>query len=202
MAVIKFTPNFLSGSTVSVQGYMVNLSNGSYNTIYTNGGALNPEIGFFSGGNFRTYSSSQPASVGLFRIMSGTKPTNIETLTSTTPPVGTSVLWQSYAPNWNNNNWAPTGNNWYTNPTVLSSIFVAASATGIASWFWICTAIAYRVTEGAQTFPDPSPVYHNIIGDIGLVGSGADMEMVNTTITADQLVRVLNVSIGISTDFT
>lgn len=202
MAVIKFTSNFLSGSTVSVQGYMVNFGNGSYSPTFTNGGALNPEMGFFSSGNTRTYSSGNPASVGLFRIMSGTKPTNIETLTSTTPPAGTSVLWQSYAPNLNNNNWAPTGNNWYTNPTVLSSVFVAATATGIASWFWICTATGYRVTEGGQTFPDPSPVYQNIIGDIGLVGSGADMEMVNTTIATDQLVRVLNVSIGISTDFT
>lgn len=193
MASIIFSPNFLSGTTSSVQGFMVNLFNQSVtiNNTDPNG----PDIGFFSAGNpfaFQTFGN-----VGLMRVMSGTRPTNIETLTSTTPPAGTAVLWQAYA----TSVWSPTGNNWLTDPTSLTSVFVSALAIGTASWFWLCTATAGNPSGGGMVYPDPSTVYHNITGTIGLVGSGADMEMVNTTITTGQLVRVLNVSIGMPTTF-
>lgn len=198
MAIVKFSQNFLRGSVNSLQGYMVNLGNQSYQLgVSSPNGGASPQVGYFSAGRTDVY-SSPGGNIGLLRAMSGTRPANIETLTTTTNPAGTTMLWQAYALT---NLWAPTGQNWFTDPTSLSSIFIQAANTGVASWFWLCTPIAGRPGEGGQSFPDPSPIYHNITGDIGIVGSNSDMEMVSTQIVAGQFVRVLNINIGMSVSF-
>lgn len=198
MAIIKFSQDFLRGSTNSLQGYMVNFGNQSFTITASapNQGA-SPLVGYFSAGRLDPY-SSPGGNIGLLRVMSGTRPANIETLTTTANPAGTTMLWQAYALT---NLWAPTGQNWFTDPTSLSSIFIQAAATGIASWFWLCTPIAGRPGDEGQSFPDPSPIYHNITGDIGLVGSNSDMEMISTQIVAGQYIRVLNINIGMSVSF-
>lgn len=192
MAIIKFSPDILRGSANTVQGYMVNYINQVIGSPTLGFGAT---FGWWSAGNQTNFNNT--ANYGLMRIMSGTRPTNIESLTTTTPPAGTTVLWERLSYIFGQPDpWAPTGNNWYTNPTVISSSFAATIATGAATWFWIAT-----INAGRMVIPNPTGVSHNITGDIGTVGSGSDMEMLNTSIVTGQFLRVINLNIGIPTGF-
>lgn len=199
MAIIKFSPDILRGTATSIQGFMVNYGNGAFTQAF---GVVSATYGWWSAGANNNF-TGVVNNLGLLRIMSGTRPTNIESLTTTALPGGTTVLWQAAAFDWNtaiaggNQIFGPTGNNWFTNPTVISSSFVATIGTGVATWFWICTTVGGRATPT----PNPSTVVHNITGDIGTVGSGSDMEMLNTSIVTGQFLRVININIGIPTGF-
>lgn len=192
MGIVKFSSSFLSGSTSSLQGLVINMANQS---IAITGGQAGAQYSFLSGGS-STFSVAT-GNIGYFRIMSGSIPSNVESLTISTPPVGTTTLWQinaasGYSYGGFPANLVPTGNNWYTDPTIISSTFSAAIATGVASWFWIYTGEA-GIPYGV--FPDPTAIYHNIIGTIGTVGSGEDMEMLNTSIVAGQFLRIINLNL-------
>lgn len=192
MAIIKFSSDFLRGSVASLQGFVVNINNQSLDLYGTNLGASFPFLS--AGGTYNT----QTANMGYFRIMSGTIPTNIETLSTSTPPVGTTVLWQLSAsrPSAVASILPTTGNNWYTDPTVISTTFTPTIATGVASWFWIFTG---QGNWFYQIYPDPTPIYHNVIGTIGTVGSGEDMEMLNTSIVSGQYLRIINFNLKMPT---
>jgi hypothetical protein len=136
------------------------------------------------------------------RVMSGPIPTNIETLTSAEPPpAGTTVLWELGTNN-TSTQWAPTLDNWVNNPTTISSIFTSVSATGIARWFWIST-VRWGLESAFSGNPyfNYSPAVHNIIGTVGLVGSGSDMEMLNTSLVSGQYLRLLNLKFQLPVEF-
>lgn len=197
MGILKFSNDMLSGSTASLQGQVVNFGNRSF-ALNDNFGAA---YGFFSCGSNSSYTYSN---IGAISIMSGTIPTNVESLTISTPPAGTQRLWRAYAIRPYNTsdipNYLPTQDNWYTNPTIINSIFIEATETGFASWFWIYTGQQGR-DYPFYTPPEPTAICHNIIGTIGTVGSGADMEMLNTSVVAGQFLRVINLNLQMPAAF-
>jgi hypothetical protein len=78
-----------------------------------------------------------------------------------------------------------------TNPISLTSQFVAATASGTVSWFW------WVVFQTANSpFDDANPLFHQVIGTVGVAGSGADLEMVSTSMTAGELYRIANLKIS------
>lgn len=185
MPLVKFSNDFLFGSAVSLQGYVVNFASQAYGT----GPATNTLGILMRGGQSGAYGQGN---MGVLSIMSGTKP-DISSLTSTNAPAGTSILWRvtTYGDT-AGSQWF-VGNNWFTNPTVLTTAFRAATATGIASWFWICTT-------NSDVFGNiGGSVYHNITGDIGLLGSGSDMEMASLAVATGQFLRVININLRLPT---
>ena len=202
MGILKFSPNLLYGSAQSLQGYMLNFGNAAIGAGWPAIPGINayvtPLLPFLMAG-YSNYGRPS-TNCAVVRVMSGPIPTNIETLTSAEPPpAGTTVLWELGTNN-TSTQWAPTLDNWVNNPTSISSIFSTVSATGIASWFWICT-IAYGA-NGTQ-FPSLryGTVVHNITGTIGLVGSGSDMEMLNTSLVSGQFLRLLNLKFQLPVEF-
>ena len=67
------------------------------------------------------------------------------------------------------------------NPVVISSTFLPAIASGTATWFII-----------AACNNPGNLVFQSATGDVGTSGSGADLEISNTTVTAGQPYRILN----------
>jgi hypothetical protein len=201
MGILKFSPALLAGSSTSLQGWFTNWGNvngsGVSGNLYLppfNG----PTLPFLQAGG-PTFVTSVRTNVALVRIMSGPRPTDIETLTNASIlPAGTSVLWQLGTNNVNTD-WAPTGSLAYNDPTSISSVFTLVGATGVASWFWILTTDGGYNQQGGFVFG--TSIYFNITGTVGLVGSGSDMEMLNTSLTAGQYLRILNLKIRMPTNF-
>lgn len=176
--------DFLSGTDTSLLARAVNL----YSQSYATGGG--PEYGILSQPSQTWWGGWNPGNTGNLRIMSGTKPDNINNLSNSTPPAGTKVIVEILSLSYLNY-YSPTGNRWYTDPTSISTIFLEATETGIATWFWICTMS--NVSGGT--------VWHNIVGDVGLLGSGADMEVTNASILAGQYCRVLSLKLSLPVTF-
>lgn len=78
-----------------------------------------------------------------------------------------------------------------SNPVSLTSQFVTAGASGTASWFWWVVVAAMNSSPG----DDGQALTHQVIGTVGLTGSGADLEMVSTAITAGEIYRIANLKI-------
>lgn len=184
MPYIKVSSDFLFGTSGSLLGRVINL----YSYVYwpTGGGAQfgilsqnprDPNWGYWRNGN-----------LGFLRLMSGTMPSNPSTLTNNAPP-GTAILWEVYADR-DIGTFNPTADRWYVNPTQINTIFASITATGTASWFWICT----NNGETAQT------TWHHIIGDVGLIGSGSELEVYDTQLVSGQFARVINLNLRMSQD--
>jgi hypothetical protein len=204
MGVLRFSPAILSGSAGSLQGYMLNFGNASLGAAWPPipgiDAYVTPLLPFLMAGNTREFTPSTNCAV--VRVMSGPRPTNIETLTSgLPPPAGTTVLWELGTNN-TPAQWSPTQDNWYTDPTSISSVFTTVTTTGTASWFWICT-VAYGTNSGssASLSFNYNTAVHNITGTVGLVGSGSDLEMANTSLVSGQFLRVLNLRFRIPLTF-
>jgi hypothetical protein len=82
-----------------------------------------------------------------------------------------------------------------TNPASLTSNFISASASGTATWFWwYCSSVHSIVIDSVNQ--DNMGLWHQVIGTVGIAGSGADLEMVSTSITAGELYRIANLKIA------
>lgn len=77
-----------------------------------------------------------------------------------------------------------------TNPAIIQSNYVAATATGIATWFLI------NIVKGG------SVTVNGIIGTVGLIGSGADLEIPDTNIVTGTPYRITNLQLRFPTSFT
>ena len=83
------------------------------------------------------------------------------------------------------------------NPAVISTQYVNAVASGTATWFWW---VAEYTGNGNG---DPTqPLLQQIIGTVGLTGSGADLEMVSNVIVTGEQYRVLNIRIQFPSTWT
>lgn len=181
MAIIKYSSDFLRGTTQSLQGRIINLQD----RAYVPPGAIQPEFGLLSNGSRNyLYGYKTEGNQGIIRVMSGTIPGSAE-LATIAPPAGTAILWQVPVDYYTD----PTGSKWYSDPTSISTYFATTIATGVATWFWICTT-----TTNYEGYPNYSSAL-NVIGDIGTVGSGSDMEMVNPSIVAGQFLRIININL-------
>jgi hypothetical protein len=84
------------------------------------------------------------------------------------------------------------------NPAVISTQYVAASASGTATWFWWIVP----PTLGSGNRDTAATPIHQIIGTVGATGTGSDLELVSTTITAGEQYRILNLRILFPTTWT
>ena len=82
---------------------------------------------------------------------------------------------------------ALTKGTYTTNPVLLSSNPIAATASGTATFFTIITRIlGYRPSTSDTT------MVHQTIGTVGLVGSSSELELTSTEIVAGQLYDIAN----------
>lgn len=82
------------------------------------------------------------------------------------------------------------------NPAIISTVFVPAKATGTATWFWI------RSWGGHPNSGNPTVIGQSIIGSIGLIGSGADLEMTDVNILTGDSYRISAMKIEFATSWT
>lgn len=80
----------------------------------------------------------------------------------------------------------------------ITSYYRAARASGTATYFKLLA----RQTGSTADLEASYPVYGAIHGTVGLIGSGADLEMGNTTIVAGRRYRVQNLQIQFPRTFT
>lgn len=88
--------------------------------------------------------------------------------------------------NVSNGSFAPTQPT--VNPAIIATAYQNATASGTATWFWLTTHPTYQ-------YDSPNILIHQAIGTVGVVGSGADVEMASVAITSGQAYRVLNLRI-------
>jgi hypothetical protein len=84
------------------------------------------------------------------------------------------------------------------NPAVISTQYAIASAAGTASWFWWVVPLSLGT---GQRDTAATPI-HQIIGTVGTTGSGADLEMVSTTIVSGEQYRIMNLRLQFPTSWT
>lgn len=131
-------------------------------------------------------SDAYPTTItGFINIYKGTVPVDFSTLTSATSRSADILI--SIAT-------ASTTNFYLTyqitsNPAVINSAYVLASSSGTATWFRWYTALS-------------SNVIHQIIGTVGATGSGADLEIPNTSIVSGQPYRIQNLRLQFPSSWT
>lgn len=82
-----------------------------------------------------------------------------------------------------------------TNPLVLTTTYKQAIATGTATWFSLAF---YTVTPPATN----GVIYNRIIGTVGTIGSGADLEINDVNIVTGRFYRVFNFRLGLPSSYT
>lgn len=192
MPTIYLSPNFAAGLSISAAARIFEvgtLGNSLGAAASVNGGTvLQPLLPSATG-------SSTPYPAGRIIIMRGTAPTVISTVTSFSSYTST-VLCAFEGADFI----AATGAAYYASPTVLTSSYKAATASGTATWF-ILGSTAYA-NGLAASYLNTAVLHHQIVGSVGVVGSGADLEISNVNVTSGQLLRISNLRFSIPTTFT
>jgi hypothetical protein len=88
-----------------------------------------------------------------------------------------------------------------TNPCNISTQYVTAGASGACSWFWFLVGPTITTDVGSLPSASKAP-YQQIIGTVGQTGSGADLTIPSTTITAGEQYRLLNLRLQFPTSWT
>lgn len=191
MATIEFSPNFNAptGFNTTFIGATTDYPISAFGTT-PNASVLMP-----------AFSSVTGQGIMYLHIMKGSVPTDPNTLTSfSARSADVLVTWQRSGTSGGAglingniaNQFSPSVDT--ANPCRLTTTYQAASASGVATWFWWTTR-ATSASNGTAT----DVVYHSIIGTVGTPGSGADMEVINTTITTGKLYRLSNFRIQLPT---
>lgn len=181
MPTLEFSENFMqsSASSANVMGRMVN-----YMALANFNGDINA-------GLWTSYSSGVLSQASQITIMKGVVPTNVTALTSFADRSADVLITYDSAAN----TLSPSSSTYYLNPAVFTSVFVAASASGTATWFWWTC----RPANG----PVPqNTLLQQIIGTIGLTGGGDDLEIPNTSIVSGQLYRITDLRLQLPRIFT
>lgn len=129
-----------------------------------------------------------PGSAGLILIMKGTIPTNFTGLTSW--GVRSSDVLVQYSRLSSQINVSFPGNN----TALFSTPYNTASANGTATWFWLLS------TQGSGGSTEP--IWNQIIGTVGTLGSGADMQISSTNIVSGQSYRVITAQLTFPVSWT
>ena len=81
------------------------------------------------------------------------------------------------------------------NPAIISTQYVAAIASGTSTWFWW-----YVVPTLGSGLPDnTATLQHQIVGTVGITGSGSDLEMASVAITSGEMYRIVNLRLQFPT---
>lgn len=177
MPTIAFSNDFMSGSSGTTMGRLMSFGAATTDNNITGlmSYGINPQLT----GNART---------GVISIMKGSVPTNLNSIDYGSRSADVLVQWTMLS-----GNFTATSPN--TNPAVINSSFVSAIASGTATWFWWVTR------DGGWFGYSGNTVFEQIAGTVGVTGSGADLEISSTSITAGQLFRVIDLRIQLATSF-
>lgn len=182
MALLEFSAGFMSGYPQRIIG--VNTSPGTANSV--------------SNSKLLGYPNSSGADAHQFRIMKGTAPADFSTLT--TYGSRSSDVLAVYATNYTFGAGVFSITDTTVNPVVVQSVYFTASASGTATWFW--WTVTQLPSNGASPPSAGAVPLQQIIGTVGAPGSGADLEVYNTTLTAGDPLRVLNFKISFPSSWT
>jgi hypothetical protein len=138
---------------------------------------------------------------GRLIIMKGAVPTDFTSITTFNSRASDNLVIFD-ATSWD----SPNGTNDFSvsqtaqNPALMTSLYRTAVASGTATWFMI-----YTQQKGSGVGQQPSPtqaIVNAIIGTVGTVGSGADLEVATTSIVAGQTYRVYNMRLQLPATWT
>lgn len=149
-------------------------------------------LGLLSGGG----GSADPYTRnGIISIMKGTVPTNFSGLIDyTSRSADVLVQWAVTASGrWPGDTFSASSIT-TTNPANINTTFVAAVASGTATWFW-------WITRGNGYYGASNQIFDQIIGTVGLPGTGNDLEIPSTSVTSGQLFRLIDLRMQIATSY-
>ena len=126
-----------------------------------------------------------------FYIMKGTAPADFSTLINFNAR-SADVLLTFATANLNAGDFLPSNPN--INPSLIQTNYVNASATGTATWFWW--------TQRVNPLLGTDFLILQIIGTVGAVGSGADLEIPSTSIVTANPYRISNLRLNWPTIWT
>jgi hypothetical protein len=174
MATIDLSAGFMSGLPGRVFRYGENTTT---NNLTSTSGLL--MIGQ------QTYGAPQ----AYITLMKGTAPTDFSTLTSFA--ARSADVLATFAVS--NADFSPSQIG--VNPSIISTVYSNATASGTATWFWWTVRPSY-------SFDNPNSIVHQLIGTVGVTGSGADLEMGSTSIVIGNPYRILNIRISFPSTWT
>jgi hypothetical protein len=138
--------------------------------------------------SFNTYNSTPyglsaygSGVITTLHIMKGTVPTNFSTLT--TYNARSSDVLVSFVNNYSSSTNDINGSTIVGQDFQLTTKTKTATASGTATWFWWFSLDGYSNAMSSQ----------GVLGTIGLVGSGADLEIPSVDIVAGNPYRISNV---------
>jgi hypothetical protein len=174
-------PTNIEMSPAFVTGFVTRMFGQSTRTTTTTASTTPLLTDFWGGG----YPGAQPSIL----IMKGTPPADFSTLTSYSAR-SSDILVSFTKPG------SPTGSNaapfelstTTVNPATIQTDYAAATASGTATWFWWIV----RPASVLGVLSPSDALLQQITGTVGITGSGADLEIPDTTIVSGSPYRVLN----------
>ena len=121
-------------------------------------------------------------------IMKGTPPTNFTALTTFNDRAADELILFEPASDWT----TPTFSNSAWN---LNTAVVPATASGTATWFWLVSCPLVNAATSAT-------IQQQIIGSVGVSGSGADLTISDTAIVSGNNYRITSLIIQLSNTYT
>jgi hypothetical protein len=164
MATIELSSGFMASLPTRIIRYNENVNSGNVGSV----------TGLLMNG-----SESYGYPTAYITLMKGAVPADLSTLTSFTSRSADTLVTFSMA----SAHFAPSQT--ALNPAIISTIYVNASAAGTATWFWWTARPRY-------SFDSPNSIIHQVVGTVGTVGSGSDLEMGTTSIVAGEPYRIVN----------
>jgi hypothetical protein len=189
MGFISMSPGFVSAQTTNILGNNVAGSTAYPGNLY----------GAADKGMLVYHQQSTGEVGGRFAIMKGAVPTDFSTLTSYSVRMAdTLVLFDStpYTSTSGTNAFAPTQQD--VNPMIISTIYINATASGTATWYWWFTT----PLSGSNIWNNTILPYNQIIGTVGVSGSGADLTLPSVAITSGNPYRIFNYRLQIPASWT
>jgi len=91
-----------------------------------------------------------------------------------------------------------TGSQASINPMVITTPYVNALASGTATWFWWFTT----PLSGTNIWSNTTVPINQIVGTVGITGSGADLTIPSVALVAASPYRIFNYRLQIPTEWT
>ncbi len=179
MPTIELSADFYGGSGTSAQ----------YRVIYPTGGdGTAPAAAHISTLLNGALTTNYPMTT--LSLMKGSIPTDFSNTVVSARSADILVTWKNvYAGGGGaGHQMVPTG----YNPTIINSVYVAATASGLATWFW------WLSRPGSASDTPGNNITHQIYGTVGTSGSGADLELPDTNIVSGQSYRFLNLRVAVA----
>lgn len=188
MSIIRFSPDFSSSVTSKI-----------FCKSFTSQGVYDLTVKPAYSGFLvpKTNDGSLASRGGRIAIMKGAVPTSFSELTTfNTRANDVLVMFDSSPSSSSNalNDFAGTIDT--TNPVTISTLYVNASASGVATWFWcFVTPANYMVFDNSAT------IINQFFGTVGITGSGADLTLPTTNIVMGNPYRIYNLQFQFPTEW-